>query len=200
MPVAAAEARAPRAEQMKHIWTAVLRSCAAPLPADVSPARPPRPLLATYYLFVFPKKQPKFKTFSTPNARRGQIPSNTRFNFHGALGSKEQKQQQQKPSRYLTLNWQRGKNKVLSKQTKLDHGEFQRSCPPWNLLFYHGSLVVYNEYSEVYLQKAKAHLLPWFQNIILSIGNFGGNYNSWHGFNWHGWGAVYSWRALSDVI
>lgn len=135
MPAAAAEARAPRAEQMKHIWTAVLRSCAAPLRADVSRARPPRPLLlATYYLFVFPKKQPKFKTFSIPNARRGQIPSNTRFNFHGALGSKEQKQQQQKPSRCLTLNWQSGKHKALSKQTKL--GKF------WIRAGYHISLAV----------------------------------------------------------
>ncbi|KAL0600627.1 Zinc finger protein, partial [Plecturocebus cupreus] len=42
---AAAEARAPRGEPMKHIWTAVLRGCAAPSRADVSRARPPLSLL-----------------------------------------------------------------------------------------------------------------------------------------------------------
>lgn len=74
---------------------------------DVSWARTPRLLLlATYYLFIhFPKEATKDPSLKLPpppsNASQCQIPSNTQFNFHGALGSKEQKQQQQKPSRCL---------------------------------------------------------------------------------------------------
>lgn len=64
------------------------------------------------------------------------------------------------------------------------HGEFQRSCPPWNLLHYHGYLVDHKVHSEVCLQKAQTDFLPWFQSIIPSSRYCGGNYNNLHGFNW----------------
>lgn len=64
------------------------------------------------------------------------------------------------------------------------HGEFQRSCPPWNFLLYIWCLVDYKVPSEVCLQKAEADFLLGFQNIIPSDRNFRGNHSSLHGFNW----------------
>lgn len=64
------------------------------------------------------------------------------------------------------------------------HGEFQRSCPPWNLLHYHGYLVDHQVHSEVCLQKAQKDFLPWLQSIIPSNRNFWGNRINWHGHHW----------------
>ena len=64
------------------------------------------------------------------------------------------------------------------------HGGFQRPCFPWIHLNYTWDLVDYKVRSEICLQKAEAAFPLWFQSIILSNRNGGGNRGSWSGFNW----------------
>lgn len=104
----AAQASDPPGKQMKRIWTAVLRKFVGPFPAchpqGTSPTSPPASHLLLIYFSPRSNQQSKLEPFSSrylPHPMRGEATSHsTQFNFHEALRSKEQKQQQ-KPSRRL---------------------------------------------------------------------------------------------------